>query len=172
MTISQRLDEIQSGVGDRTEIAVWLAASLTDAELFELMLSPVLADRALGASLAGVGDCRAELRLGRSGCTVVVRSDGPGPQSLVTLSDRRVSLVADDEGLRSLWGPALTFRTSDLLEALQFARDEADGLLYRPSSERLRAMRRHAQRWMINEDLLLSLSVNRGALQTLAGTKA
>lgn len=172
MTISQRLNEVRSGGRDRTEIAVRLAASLSDAELLELMLSPVLADRALGASLAHVGDCRAELRLGRSGCTAAVRLEGPGPQSLVTLSDRKVSLVTEDEGLRRLWGPALTFRTPDLLEALQFARDEADGLLYRPSSERLPAMRRRAHRWRMKEDLLLSLSVQRGALQTSAATEA
>lgn len=165
MTISQRLDEVRSAHRDGTRIALRLAATLSDAELLELMLSPVLADRTLGASLADVGDRRAELRLGRSGCTAAVRLDGPGADSLVTLSDRDVSLVSDDAGLRRLWGPVLTFLTADLLEALQFARDKADGLLYRPSIERLPKMRRHARRWGLGEDLLLSLSVHRGALQ-------
>lgn len=165
MTISQRLDQIQLACLDQAEISARLAASLTDAELLELMLSLVLADRALGAILAEVGGRRAELRLGRSGCIAEVRLDRPGPNSLVILSDREISLVSDDEGLRRLWGAALTYRAANLLEALQFARDEVDQLLYHPPIERLSAMRSHALRWGLGEDLLLSLSIRRGALQ-------
>lgn len=172
MTISQRLDEIQFARLDQAEISARLATSLTDAELFELMLSPVLAERALRATLADVRGRLAELRLGRSGWIAAVRLDRPGPNSLVILSDRGISLVSDDEGLRRLWGPALTCRAADLLEALQFARDEVDQLLYRPPIERQSAIRRHALRWGLGEDLLLSLSIRRGALQPPASNEA
>ena len=159
MTISQRLDDIRNALGDPSDAASSAASSLTDGETIGL-LALVLAT-APGVSIATRDDSEVDVRVGRADHSAIARLGAPDGRALIILKDRDIALVADDEALSALWGAPLVLETSNLLRAVQYARDEADGLLYTPPGERTDGVRRLAAEWGLPEDILLALFCNR-----------
>jgi hypothetical protein len=164
MTIPQRLDHIQSAQHDREATASRSAASLSSDEALVLMLVPILAELGIGATLGPSDDGEAELFLGPSRHRAKVCVGPPNDDALVILEDLNIALLSQDPVLRGLCHRGLRFTAPKLLRALQYARDDADDVLYLPSSGRFDSLAEKAAAWGIPTKLLQAVAADRGTL--------
>lgn len=170
MTIAERLDQIQTSQEDRGTAATAAAEDLSDCEILELLA--LVLGTAPGVSVEALRDSEADVLIGRATHRATVRLGAPDQRALVVLQDRGVGLQSESGTLHDVWGPPLILDSAPLLQGIQYARDEADGSLYRPAVGRLDGLRRRAAKWGLPFDVLLALSSRRGEIASADQSRA
>jgi hypothetical protein len=164
-TLASILDEIWTSHGSAEPVAKHAAQTLTPELLVELFVFVANAHGKGWLKAERATDDRILFSMSPRGATEwALITSRKSSRPLIILRDPNLCLVSEGPALAKVWGSSIRFETSQLLQALQYARDVADDELYRPHGQRGQ-IADAAARFGIDSKLMRAFAANANLLR-------